>query len=126
MTFKNEEDRVLLYDEFAREVILDVLSAYTEEGKKTLKEFQDQFEIVGVEFPGNPKEDYYQGMDFTSVIKRKSDGRLFGFTYWKPIAKYSDYDLESNGYDFGFEDEDVYVFLPVREFSVQGYEVVQP
>jgi len=123
MTFKNEEDRVLLYDDLGADVIYDLLD-YPESDREEVDKFLEEFEAVGVEFPGDPKESYYQGMNFTSVIKRKSDGRLFGYPYWKPIAKYDDYEVESNGDYHGFEDEDVYVFLPVREFFVQGYEVV--
>lgn len=125
MTFKNEEDRVLLYDELGTDVIYDMLE-YPDSGREAADAFDAEFVLLGTEFPGNPKEDYYQGMNFTAVVRRKSDGRLFGYPYWKPVAKYNDHEVASNGYDFGFEDEDVYVFLPVREFSVQGYEVVQP
>lgn len=123
MTFKNEEDRVLLYDDLGTDVIYGMLD-YPESDHKDVDAFKEEFEFIGDEFPGDPKESYYQGMNFTTIIKRKSDDRLFGYPYWKPIAKYDDYEVESNGDEHGFEDDLVYVFLPVREFSVQGYEVV--
>lgn len=122
MTFKNEEERVLIYDELGTDIIYDMLR-YPDSDRPTVDEFEEEFEVLGTEFPGDPKESYYQGMTFTAIIKRKNDGRLFGYPYWKPIAKYDDYDVVSNGDEYGFEDQDVYVFLPVKEFSVQGYEV---
>lgn len=126
----NEENRVVLEGEEAGDFVLGC--SYGE----AKAEFEEHFWIVGDDFPGNPAEDYYQGMEFTSVIRRKSDGKLFGYTYWKPLAKYGDWDLETNGEDHGFEteyDDDYeeilkgpfWVWLPVESFNVQGYKVME-
>jgi len=95
---------------------------------KTPQQLQDEFfekyDHLGNEFPGNPEEDYYQGMTFTSVIRRKSDGKRFGFNYWKPIAKYGESYYEPNGDEHGFGyEQDVFVFTPVEPFTVQGFKV---
>lgn len=128
----NEPDRVILRGELATDVIYDVIWSHTPHSA----EFQAEFEIVSGNHLGDPKEDYYQGVTWTALIKRKSDGRLFGFHYWEPVSKHSEAYFESNAEEHGIEtehDEDyntiggrVYVFAPVREFTVTGYEVIQP
>lgn len=85
--------------------------------------FLAEYELVDYEFPGNPKEDYYQGMTFTTVYRRKSDGKLFGYSYWKSVAKYGEPFYEANGDEFGYDDYDTYVFQEVTPFTVQGYYI---
>jgi hypothetical protein len=129
----NEENRVILRGELAAEVIHDICWTET----PNYDEFQGLFEIVSGHHLGDPKEDYYQGVTWTALIKRKADGKLFGFSYWKPVAKHNaDTYFESNAEEHGIEteyDEDynpvggeAFVFMPVREFTVTGYEVEQP
>jgi hypothetical protein len=81
-----------------------------------------EYELLG-EFPGDPKEDYYQGMSFTTVYKRKSDGKLFGYTYWQGGGKYGEPYYESNGEELGYDDYDTYIFYEVTPFNVQGYYI---
>ena len=58
---------------------------YGETGGWFIREdFNELFEVVG-KFLGESRESYYQGLSFTAVIKRKSDGKLFGHTYWEDI-----------------------------------------
>jgi hypothetical protein len=126
----NETDRVILVgEEWPKEVIYDVTWSETDH----LEEFNALFEIV----PGDHQAgtDYYQGLDFMALIRRKSDGRLFGYPYWKPLAKHADEpDVEPNGGDHGFEPEfnadyteytfgPHWVFLPVEPFTITGYRV---
>lgn len=125
-----EPDRIIMYGDWVAGVIYDVLYGADEDLEA---EFLSQFEIVG-RFMGNPKEHFYQGIDWVMVIRRKSDGRLFGYTYWRPVAKHSDdaY-LEENGEEFGLQppyEEDnycpIYVWLPVEEFTITGYKIIKP
>lgn len=128
----NEENRVILRGELATDVIFDVAWS----GTPGYKAFQELFEVVPGHHLGDPKEDYYQGVTWTALIKRRADGRLFGFSYWQPVAKNSEAMVEPNGEDHGIETEydsdwepiggAVYVFEPVKEFTITGYEVVQP
>ncbi len=87
-----------------------------------LDEFNANFEALGNKFLGNPKEPWYQGVDFTAAIRRKSDGALFGFTYWEMVSKHGEPYFEANGDEFDVAD-DAYVFLPVEPFTVQGYSI---
>lgn len=129
------EGKVVLFDDLGSEIIYGVLeptSSWSEVPQEIINSFFEKFEIVKGKFPGNPEEDYYQGMDFTRVIRDKDSGNLYGYTYWEDISKHGESFLESNGDEFGYDfdwDDDyypsVYVFLPVREFSVKGFEVVK-
>lgn len=92
--------------------------------KATLTEFDANYEVVGNEFLGNPKEDWYQGVDFTAVIRRKSDGKLFGYGWWTPVSKHGEPYFEPNGEEFGLG-PDEFVFLPIRPFIVTGYEITK-
>lgn len=125
-----EENRVILRGELATDVIHDI--AWTE--TPGYEEFQEQFEIVSGHHLGNPDEDYYQGVTWTALIRRKRDKRLFGFAYWEPVAKNAESLVEPNGEEHRIDveyDEDysvvggqVYVFAPVKQFTISGYEVV--
>lgn len=129
------ENKVVLFDDLGSEIIHDVLeptSSWSEVPQEIINSFFEKFEVVKGKFPGNPEEDYYQGMDFTRVIRDKESGNLYGYTYWEDISKHGESFLEPNGDEFGYDfdwDDDyypsVYVFLPVREFSVKGFEVVK-
>jgi hypothetical protein len=88
-----------------------------------LQQFLADYECLGSQFPGNPNEDYYQGMSFTTVYRRKSDGKLFGYTYWQMGGKYGEPFYEANGEEFGFDDYDTYVFQEVEPFTVTGYKI---
>ncbi len=72
----NEPDRVILREPLGEEVIMGITWAQTE----GIDEFNELFEADPTDYVAST--DYYQGLDFTRVIKRKSDGRLFGFQYW--------------------------------------------
>lgn len=72
-------------------------------------------------------DDFYQGLNMITVIKRISDGKLFGYSWWDDISKHGEAYMESNGDEFGldaYESEDgwytYYVFEPVH----QNYDIV--
>lgn len=81
--------------------------------------------------------DFYQGLNMVTVIRRKSDGRLFGYSWWDDISKYGEAYIQSNGDEFGLEcdttvegfdwDDYVsyYVFEPVVESSIISYNFVE-
>lgn len=145
-----EEDRVIMRGGIGSSILLDVGM----DDDPGMDKFNELFERVkgpgkSDNFLANPDEDWYQGIAVMAVIKRKSDGRLFGYEYWTPIAKYGDAHYEANGGDHGFlspwddaytpvgfegeepvakhadGDEDdptyVWVWLPVEPFTVTGY-----
>ena len=132
-----EEDRVILYDDLATAVIYDQLDYSGIDAEAAT--FLERFEIVKPDrgyFEADPDEDYYQGISVMAIIRRKSDGRLFGYQYWTPIAKYADADIEPNGILHGFEFDPpagfdwnndhyphVYVWLPVEPFTITGYKI---
>lgn len=77
--------------------------------------------------------DTYQGTTFMAVIKRKSDGALFGFDYWEGGGKHGERNIESNGDELGFPTEydwqegvDVdqvwYVFRPIVDHTIPAYK----
>lgn len=137
--FISEEDRVILFDELATDVIHDMLG-YGEdpEGVEAfLHEFEPLVNPHTHYWLGNPEDTHYQGLDVVAVIRRLSDGRLFGFQFWKPVSKHGEAYVEGNGIEHGFDWEipdgykwdedyypDTYVFLPVEEFQITGYKIV--
>lgn len=94
-----------------------------------------QYEMVG-QFLEN--DDFYQGLCKITVIRRLSDNKLFGYSWWDDISKHGEAYIEPNGDEFGLEcDTDAedfdwekdyvsfYVFEPVEEYSIKAYRVVK-
>lgn len=138
--FISEEDRVILFDSLANDVVYGNID-YPDDDKAT-EAFLAEFEWV--ENPhthywlGNPEDRHYQGLDVVAVIRRLSDDRLFGFQFWKSISKYGEAYFEGNGSEHGFDWEipdgykwdedyypDTYAFLPVEEFHITGYKIAR-
>lgn len=134
-TIVDDGNRIIIYDELAESVI----HGYPEDADEGSEEFAAAFEIVkseqGLHF-ANPTDSFYQGVQAMRVIRRKADSKLFGFDYWKPIAKYDEFDLSCNGDENGLEfdvpdgfdwNNDYYprpfVFLPVEPFIITGYKI---
>jgi hypothetical protein len=74
----------------------------------------------------------YQGTTLMRVIRRISDGKLFGYAHWQGGGKYGEAFVEHNGDDHGFpsrynwedgveEDELWWVFLPVVSKPLPAY-----
>ena len=143
-----EDDRVIMRGGIGSSILLDVAM----DDEPGVAEFNEHFERVygtGENDWHLAAEDYYQGVNVMAVIRRKSDGRLFGYQYWTPIAKHGDSHYETNGTEHGFpcqwddeavalafegeepalpdrdgpEDDpfDVWVWLPVEPFTITGY-----
>lgn len=116
-------------------------------------EYQDQFDLmyecsdeVNTDINGEKYEmvtqtladdDFYQGLNMTTVIRRKSDGKLFGYHWWDDISKHGEPYVEANGSEFDYDgdselDEDgisevwysYYVFQPVEKWVYEGYRTV--
>lgn len=79
-------------------------------------------------------EDFYQGLNKTTVIRRDSDGVLFGYFWWDDISKHGESYVESNGDEYGIECDyhaddfdwendyvSYYIWVPVEEFAIKGY-----
>lgn len=127
----NEPDRIIFHNtELADEVILSIESSLTE----GYAEFTEQFDRPDKRTTILSDEDFYQGIHEISIIRRKSDGRLFGFEYFNYQCEDSNY--EANGHDvLGDPDdpewynddnyEEPYVFLPVEPFEIQAYRVIK-
>lgn len=130
-----EDDRVILRGDLATSVLLDVAWDETPE----IERFKELFEFQGTSLR---EEDYYQGLRVMAVIRRKADGRLFGYPYFDDISKHGEAHYESNGDEHGiggYEDykeewcveggdgeddlNEAYVWLPVEPFTITGYRI---
>lgn len=131
-----KEEAVVLFEE-AREVIYWASSEDKVKYDKLLSEFE--------KFEANDPSiwladtDFYQGAHVMDIIKRKSDGKLFGFQYWTPISKHGEpyigenltenldifpeFDLADDFNDWDNLDHG-YVYFPVEEFFIKGYRHV--
>lgn len=82
-------------------------------------------------------DDFYQGLNMVSVIKRRSDDKIFGFFWWDDISKHGESLVEANGEEFGLEcntdaddfdwDNDYvsyYVFVPVEPYPITAYKEI--
>lgn len=76
--------------------------------------------------------DFYQGLNKITVIRRVEDDKLFGYSWWDDISKHGEAYMESNGDEFGLEgycevedDWDTFVsfavFEPVEEYSIRAF-----
>ena len=90
-----------------------------------------EYEMVG-QFLSD--DDFYQGLNMVTVIKRKSDGKEFGYFWWNDISKHGDAYIESNGDEYGLIPDDFpddfdwdndfvyhYVFVPVEKYTIPAY-----
>jgi hypothetical protein len=91
--------------------------------EERLAAFNEAYETLGNQFLGDPKETWYQGVTFTAVIRRKADGKLFGYQYWEAVAKHGEPYVEANGYEFDDAGDSDFVFLPVAAFPITGYVI---
>jgi len=124
-------DRVVIRGDLGGDVVWGLLW----DGTENIQQFHALFTIDDTDYLGDPKESFYQGMLFTRVITRKSDGQKFGYSFWyspgNDVMEGNDeQDWEELGLEIEYDDdynivgERPYVFLPVREFHTTGYEVL--
>lgn len=117
-------DAVMMYSDFSLQ------GDYAVEGAA---EFMADFEIFAEDALGDPKDSFYQVITFTTVYRRKSDGKLFGCSYFgspgNDMYEYSNEGMnpyEELGVEWDWESDEPLplVLLPVREFHRVGYETV--
>ena len=122
-------DKVALRDELGHDVAWGDLE-YGDATEEQKAEFREAYELLEDEY--HTDGDVYQGSTLMRLIRRKADGRLFGFAFWQGGGKYGEADIESNGDDHGFpgqygwqdgvdEDEVWYVFRPVKLVPLPAY-----
>ncbi|QIG58016.1 hypothetical protein SEA_PAULODIABOLI_332 [Microbacterium phage PauloDiaboli] len=95
--------------------------------------FVSEYVIDGTDYLGDPAEEHYQGTTFTRLIRRKSDGKVFGASYWwnpgidmiEGSAVEVDLDALGVTVDWENSEPDPVVFLPVRKFVRLGYEPLE-
>lgn len=91
-----------------------------------------EYEMVG-QFLEN--DDFYQGLSMITVVRRKADNKLFGYSWWNDISKHGETYMESNGDEFGLKsrfgvEDDYetlvtsYVFEPVEQYPITAYRKV--
>lgn len=137
--FPRIEDRgeyVILRGELGGDVVHDVAWSET----PGIDAFNEWFELDKTDYLGDPNDSFYQVITFTRIIKRRTDGRLFGYQYSKSpgndgMEGDDDQDLEALSERLGFDIEwtpdydyvggQPYVFLPVEKFERIGYTVQQ-
>jgi hypothetical protein len=130
--FINEPDRVILFGELGTDVLNEYVPNISLEApgaQNFIKEFEvdDTFYPVGATFGR-----YTERM---LIIKRKSDGALFGRAFFDGFNGENDFgstdadeEIEVDMSNASEEDWDTYaapyVFLPVRPISIPGYNHV--
>lgn len=139
-TFVSEPNRLVVYDDLGSAAVNRWLAFGDDEYAEAAKELLELFEVIEPHghFMADPNEDFYQGIEVMSVLKRKSDGRLFGYKYWTPISKHGESSVEPNGEDNGLEFEvpdgfnwnedyypSAYVWLPIEPFTITGYKITE-
>jgi hypothetical protein len=118
-------------DENVDEIILDVRNH--DAGPITDRTGRE-YDYVG-KFLEN--DDFYQGLNMITLIRRKSDNALFGYSWWDDISKHGESYIESNGDNYGLEcdtsaddfdwDTDYvsyFVWEPVEEYPIKAYKKV--
>lgn len=128
----NEPDRVAFEGALGNDIIWGQYGQWGEATAEDREAFDAAFESLG---DGHHTDgDTYQGTTFMAVVKRKADGKLFGFDYWEGGGKYgeryvdegstSDHDL--NVYDDDFETVEQWrVFLPVEEHAIPAFRFIK-
>lgn len=120
---------VLVVDyELAESIIYDI--GYS--GTPGWDEFKAVFDIDSEDYLCDPEDTFYQGIEFTRLVTRRTDGAVFGAMYWSSPG--NDF-MESNTdqpveYEALGRDEwdwekgpEPVIFLPVRKFERVGYEL---
>lgn len=122
--FVDEGTRVVTYDITDDIMIDDTANSRQQEA---MDKFLSQFEIVkpqGYMIHLSPRVEMYTNgdLDCMKVIKRKSDGALFGYRY---IETRGETYVDFNGglYDLGSKYRPAYVWFPVKPFTITGYEL---
>jgi hypothetical protein len=132
----DQPDKIALRDELGHDVAWDSFD-YGDATDEQKAEFEAGYEIVknGSDSWFHTDGDLYQGSTLMRVIRRKADGKLFGFEYWEGGGKHGETYIESNGdekngfpnkYDWedGVDEDEIwYVFQPVEYAPLPAYKI---
>ena len=123
---------LVLRGELGGNVLWDIGYSGDQEGWDS---FLEDFEVDSTDYLGDPSDSHYQGTTFTRLIKRRSDGAVFGASYWWNPGIDSiegeavgQPDLSAIGvsYDWEADEPEPVVFVPVKRFERIGYELDNP
>lgn len=126
-------DKVALRDELGHDAAWgDVV--HGDANAEQVTDFKEAYELLDGDF--HTDGDLYQGSTLMRVIRRKSDGKLFGFAFWQGGGKYGEAMIEPNGDDHGFpskydwedgvaRDEVWYVFRPIELAPLPAYKFIE-
>ena len=131
----DQPNKVAFRDDIGHDIAWDSFD-YGDATDEQKDEFNDYYEIVknGDDSWFHTDGDLYQGSTLMRVIRRKVDGKLFGFEFWEGGGKHGESMVEPNGDDHGFpskydfqdgvdEDEVWYVFLPIEYAPLPAYKI---
>lgn len=126
----NEPDLVILPFELATVIIYSLF----EEGTEYDEEFNELFTVEEEDFLGDPDDQFYQVITFTRIIRRKSDGKMFGCVFTDSPGNDMEIQWEQSLYELGLNknpryeniDEEDVAFLPVKTSTRIVYEVIKP
>ena len=130
----DQPDKIAFRDDLGHDVAWADLE-YGDAPADQVEAFKDAYELVknGTDDWFHTDGDLYQGSTLMRVIRRKADGKLFGFTYWSGGGKHGEDMVEHNGDDHDFpskydwedgvdEDEVWYVFLPIVSAPIPAFK----
>lgn len=134
-TIVDMPEKVALKNGIGKDVVWSNLDYGDESTEAERDAFLSAFEVVKDEKHKrdwfHTDGDLYQGTNKMIVIRRKSDGKLFGFSYWEGGGKYGEAMVEANGDDHDLPTtwdkddyttiDEWYVFLPVVEEPLPAY-----
>lgn len=112
VVFPNTDEDFDSENDFAMVAIYGERWTYSDAEKLQIATFENEFELLGAHLANT---DFYQGLNKMSVIRRKTDHKLFGFEWFDDISKHGESYYEPNGDEHGYDYGD-YVFLPVEQY----------
>lgn len=113
MIYNEEDSYILEHPEYWEG------NGYTQEDMNELTTVLDAFEVADREALAN--EDFYQGMNFIFVLRRKEDGACFGVSYFYMGGEYG----ESQIYDAYDWAVGMYELKPVELASIPTFKFVE-
>lgn len=131
---QDEGNRVILRGQLAEDIIHGYFT-FMEKDTPGYDDFVAQFETPDEDFIATPADAWHNWGYYMRIIKRVSDGKLFGYPYNDTVHPHSqgaefENNAEENGLTVEYGDgyQDVvdgmpYVFLPVEPFTMTGYKL---
>ena len=96
--------------------------------------FVEDFEIDSKDYLGDPADSFYQVITFTRLVRRRSDGKVFGASYYSSPGNdgmeggnegMNPYEALGVSWDWENGEEEPLVLLPVQPFHRVGYTVAK-